>query len=389
MGDLFSGTKKTTSTQQADTGPSKFQQPFLSQAFGAAQSNYNAQKDTPYFQGDTFAGMSPEQKATLDKLKGYATGQGLDTANQLSTVGQGLVGNAKKATDSLDQFKTLAGTDATTANIAGATRYAANPFIDGQIDAASRDVSRNLNENLIPGIDRAASGSGNINSSRAGVASGIAQRGAADRVADISAQFRGQAYDRGLTLAQGDRGQNLDALSTAARGYSDLTGQGISAIGQGADATYKAFGAAAGADSAQQQDRQGGLDAALEKWKGMDSRQWDLLNRYFGVVGSNQWGQSASTSGTGTEKSSGNILGQILGAASTGAAIFSDRRLKRSIRKIGESADGLGIYIYRYIWGRRLRVGVMADEVARLRPHALGPIILGFSTVRYGLLSAQ
>lgn len=69
----------------------------------------------------------------------------------------------------------------------------------------------------------------------------------------------------------------------------------------------------------------------------------------------------------------------------SGFTPFSDRRLKRNIQKVGELADGLGVYIWNYIWGP-LALGVMADEVERLRPWALGPRVQGFATVDYGRL---
>lgn len=85
-------------------------------------------------------------------------------------------------------------------------------------------------------------------------------------------------------------------------------------------------------------------------------------------------------------QASGGLLGGL--ATLGGAAItkFSDRRLKQGIRKIGQMASGLGVYAYTYIWGGSEQVGVMADEVEKLRPSALGPMIGGFQTVNYGAL---
>lgn len=201
MGDLFSGKQTTTSSGTSESGPSKFQAPYLTQAFDAAQANYQATKDTPYYQGDTYAGMTADQKATLDRMKGYASGQGMTAANTISSVGSGLIDStAGKAVSNLDRFTALAGTDATQSNIENGMKYADNPFVNSQIDAASRDVTRNLNEGQLPSIDRAASATGNINSSRAGVAAGIASRGAADRIGDISASIRGDAYNRGVGM---------------------------------------------------------------------------------------------------------------------------------------------------------------------------------------------
>ena len=83
--------------------------------------------------------------------------------------------------------------------------------------------------------------------------------------------------------------------------------------------------------------------------------------------------------------STASQIGQGLKAASSIASLFSDRRLKRNIRKIGEYADGLGRYVWDYVWGERAS-GVMADEVAKLRPWALGPVVGGFATVNYEAL---
>lgn len=92
-------------------------------------------------------------------------------------------------------------------------------------------------------------------------------------------------------------------------------------------------------------------------------------------------GQQSKSTG-GSPSTVGSIASTVGGIAS----IFSDRRLKTDIEKIGVEPDGLGIYLFRYI-GQAARVaGVMADEVAKLRPWALGPRVAGFATVNYGAL---
>jgi hypothetical protein len=78
------------------------------------------------------------------------------------------------------------------------------------------------------------------------------------------------------------------------------------------------------------------------------------------------------------------VLGGITNLGSAGI-LASDRRLKRNIKQLGIRPDGLGVYSYDYIWGGS-HIGVMADEVAALRPEALGPTIGGFATVNYGRL---
>lgn len=77
-------------------------------------------------------------------------------------------------------------------------------------------------------------------------------------------------------------------------------------------------------------------------------------------------------------------IGKILqDAAIAAATAASDRRLKTEIRKISEFADGLGLYLWRYVTGGPVQFGVMADEIEKLRPWALGPEVGGFKTVDY------
>lgn len=83
-----------------------------------------------------------------------------------------------------------------------------NNVLSGQIDAASRDVMRNLQENQLTGIASQAAGTGNSGSSRAGVMAGIAARGAGDRIGDIASQMRGQAYNTALNIGANQASQN-------------------------------------------------------------------------------------------------------------------------------------------------------------------------------------
>lgn len=92
-------------------------------------------------------------------------------------------------------------------------------------------------------------------------------------------------------------------------------------------------------------------------------------------------GQKSTNTGGGP-----STLGSIASAAGGIASIFSDRRLKRDIERVGEFPDGLGIYSFRYVMGIKRVFGVMADEVAKIRPWALGAKRAGYSTVNYGAL---
>lgn len=75
-------------------------------------------------------------------------------------------------------------------------------------------------------------------------------------------------------------------------------------------------------------------------------------------------------------------LGGSLGAA--GILKYSDRRLKKNIRKCGTLANGLNLYCYQYIWGTP-DVGVIAQEVLAIKPEAVH-VIDGFLAVDYSKL---
>lgn len=79
-------------------------------------------------------------------------------------------------------------------------------------------------------------------------------------------------------------------------------------------------------------------------------------------------------------------LFDLLGTGTQAAFRFSDRRLKKRIKKIGEIKNGLNLYIYQYVWGED-SIGVMADEVKKIIPHAVKKHSSGYDMVNYGALN--
>jgi hypothetical protein len=320
MGGFFSGTDVKKTTSEIDTGPSKFQLPYLQDAFSGAQKNYRESVGTPFYQGPLYAGLSDQARSNLGTQSNYAMGQGMAGVNALNQTGVNGLQFQGRAGQALDSLGNLINTDATQSNIGAASLYADNPYLNSQIDAVNRDVVRGLREQTLPGINRSFSATGGINSSRAGVAEGLAMRGAQDRMADTAAQMRASAYDRGLQMAQGDRATNMNALGNLSAQYAGLTNQGIAALGAGNQIAQGNFGMANTAAALDQADRQGQVDADFNRWQGQDTRATDLLNRYYGVVGANQWGQQG-TETKREETPNGGIFGKILGGAASIAGI--------------------------------------------------------------------
>lgn len=110
---------------------------------------------------------------------------------------------------------------------------------------------------------------------------------------------------------------------------------------------------------------------------------------YSGLVNQNYQNQlQSSNAQLGGMFGLGGALGGGLlnaaGKAGSFGALFSDRRLKSDIERIGTTKHGLPFYEYT-IFGERQR-GVMADEVESVMPEAVLMHESGFKMVRYDML---
>jgi hypothetical protein len=68
---------------------------------------------------------------------------------------------------------------------------------------------------------------------------------------------------------------------------------------------------------------------------------------------------------------------------------LSDARLKREVVMLRRLANGLGLYRYRYLWSDQVYVGVMAQEVAQMNPHAVVHGDDGYLRVNYARLGLR
>jgi hypothetical protein len=77
------------------------------------------------------------------------------------------------------------------------------------------------------------------------------------------------------------------------------------------------------------------------------------------------------------------------GAGAQVSRITSDIRLKRDIAALGQHADGINLYRFRYLWSDTVHVGVMAQEVAAARPDAVRQGADGYLRVDYARLGLR
>jgi len=117
--------------------------------------------------------------------------------------------------------------------------------------------------------------------------------------------------------------------------------------------------------------------------------QFSGMPRQQGVVGADLLG-AANATGQWNQgiynADQANQAATKAGLFSLGAAaMMSDRRLKRNIKRIGTHALGIGLYTWEYLWGEKSS-GVMADEVEKVRPEAVLLHPSGFKMVDYSML---
>jgi len=173
--------------------------------------------------------------ATSGIAQGGGTNFNLATGMRDSASAAGPNFNYGADAGSASRFGGMAGQSSGTSNqgfnLNNVNNYMNNDVLDGQIDAASRDVTRNLNENQLTGIQSEAARGMNSGSSRTGIAMGVAQRGAQDAIYDISANMRGNAYNQGVGIEanraqqNAQMGQQNQQFNTGA--YNSMLSQGF------------------------------------------------------------------------------------------------------------------------------------------------------------------
>lgn len=110
----------------------------------------------------------------------------------------------------------------------------------------------------------------------------------------------------------------------------------------------------------------------------------DLARIIFGVP---QGATTPNFSGTQGSSTSGSGFGFGIGGGSG-----SDINIKENIQKIGVLDNGINLYKYEYktpykdTWGHGPQIGVMAQEVEKVIPEAVGTHPDGYKTVNYAMV---
>lgn len=192
----------------------------------------------------------------------------------------------------------------------------------------------------------------------------------------------------------------LGYASQGAQGLSALLGGDVSGLNAYKNATGFDAAAEAGSRGITGNAAAGGLLRSGSTGKALQRYGQEISNQYannymdrllaqanLGYQAGNILSSAGNTSQSTSSGKSKKGIGGFLGSAA-GAIAKSDVRLKKNIHKVGELDNGLNVYQYRYIDDdEKVHLGVMAQEVAEIKPEALGPLTEdGYMTVDYGKL---
>lgn len=382
MGKSKSQTQKTSSkTENNPWGPAQDQ---LKDILSEAQKQYEA---TGGLDGNwidkQFPDLTPEMKNSLQNLASSGNlNQVADNINAITAGGASNVNNASNALTGLAQ----GGITGQQVNDLAAQLYDSDT-VNSQISNLTYDVNKNY-DRQVQGLNQAAVSSGNMGSSRAGVAQGVmageANKAIAKGTADIQNTARTNAYNQALGTLQGNQQTNLNAA-----GQLGQLGMNQGSLQAGNAGIYQNIlqNEATAANTTQTQ-AQGQAENNWFNQTGQANAGWDNLSKYLQIVGAigGMGGTSTTTGKTTASGGGGGMFNSILGAGSTGAGIigagaqagwWSDASMKKNVKKTGKTKDGTNTYEWEWNKAGEKKgmkgkgSGVLAQDVAKSNPEAV------------------
>jgi len=283
-----------------------------------------------------------------------------------------------------------------------------NPYATAVTDPQVREAKRQAE---LARQSQAAkfSQAGAFGGSRSILAENELGRNLATQIGDIYGKGQKEAYDAALRAFEAEEGRKLTAGVETERARQEAGRQGLTGAANEAQYQQLARDLQQRAEEATARGDQFAANLALQQLAEANraaeaTRQFEYTQardtyldpfRELGYASQLLQGLPISAAATGVSPITESLisalgLGNILGVGNTTktTTTTSDRRLKTDIQTIGVLGDGLKVYSYRYKSGGPVHIGVMADEVAVLRPQAYikGGAGDGFDAVDYSKL---
>jgi hypothetical protein len=397
--------------QQYSSDPNAFVAPLTpTQQAGISNTNMAAGQAQPYFNAATQQLTGAQQAATPFV---YGAAQGTQEALQQGTAANqqaaGLYGTGLAAGAPLIA---ASGAAANAAPITGQTigQYM-DPYLQSVVGQTAA-LQNQQNQQAMAGQTGNAIQQGAFGGDRAGIAAANLQGQQNLATGNLLSGLLSQGYGQALSTAQQQQGVNLGAqqanlarLGQAGQGLAGLYGStaaGLGGLGQqqyaqgagaaqqqaalgqqlygmGAGTSQALAGLGAGAQGAALQGAQAQLAAGQAAQQTQQAGQTALYNQFLQQQSYPfQVSQFLANIAEGTGALSGSTT-----TTSQPGGFFSDERLKENIEPIGETFDGQKVYSYNYKGEKHKQIGLIAQDVEKKHPHAVGSHS-GYKTVDYG-----
>lgn len=387
------GSKKTLSNTKQD--PWAPAQPALNQALAGATDAFNntyngpsvAAMDSNVTAGQNQA-LANANAGTISNLAGGAAG------NIGDVMGNG--GFAEGGQEAMTGINSALGTF--NSQIGQAQSYL-DPYASGQM----RDNNPYLNSAIENAMSEAAASANRQFSGAGRYGSGAHSGALGSQLGNIATNARMNAYNtdtQNQLSAIGQMGNFANSgLAGNVSGYGAMAGLGQQAYGN----TMAGLQALPTLNQAQNADAQtqmsiGGqrMDYNQAQIDAQNQDPWTKagnLAQIAGAIGSlggtSQTVSKESTGGVGGVV--GGVLGGLGGLANVGKSLggfsslfaLSDARAKENIKPVGLLNNGLNVYSYNYIGDKRPQIGLMAQEVEKVKPDAVIEYD-GLKRVHYG-----
>ena len=323
--EYYGGGKSSTSTQTVSIPPE------VMARYNAVNARAESVAEQPFQQygGQFVAGLTPTQQA------------GIQATNVASQAAQPYYG--------LGAAYTMAGAQDVGPLTRGQIGYYQDPAMLATLAptaaALRQQQGQQLSQQQAESIKAGAFGGDRSGIQRAQLM-GQQQLGMGQALAPIYQQ----AYQTGLQTAQQQQGVVSQDLARRMQ-----AGQQIAGLGTGAQqAALQGAQAQLQAGTAEQQTQQADLTARYQQF--LQERGYPF-----------QVAQFLANIAMGTGALSGSTT-----TTTQPAGFFSDRRLKHDVERIGETDDGLPIYSYKYNGDDKTQIGLMAQDVEKRKPEAVG-----------------
>lgn len=238
-----------------------------------------------------------------------------------------------------------------------------NPYMQNVLGSTQAMLNQQ-NQQAMAGQTGNAIRSGAFGGDRAGIAAANLSQQQNLAAGKIYSDIASQGYNQALQTAAQQQGLGYQAAA-ANRAAQLAASQNLANIGSGRQAALlQGAQAQLGAGQLQQQTEQAGKTALFNQFQQEKSYPFQVAQFLANIAE----GTGALSGSTTTSTQPGGF--------------FSDERLKEDIHVIGKTFDGQPIYKYRYKGDAKHQIGLIAQEVEKHHPHAVG-LAGGYKTVDY------